>query len=257
VRVSAWLGPVDRVAPVRPELLTGGLARFGESLLADDDPRPVIAVPELLQPQNLDQLLMRVYGLELMPSQLPVLVSQWSKYYFMQIIPPVVVAALVHDAHWPLSLDQIAFALNERGVLDGVRFLGAGICHAGEWGDPFERLGYLLDHLQQVIGVLSAYGGVTAGVLWGNAGDYLETCLTQLAQVSDVSLLDGYALLNERTRPDGRRNPLFGAIIYIESATGVRRQRRSCCLSHRVEWVGRCEHCPLGPDDCDPNRSSL
>ncbi|RXT71444.1 hypothetical protein B1F67_21820, partial [Pseudomonas syringae] len=22
-------------------------------------------------------------------------------------------------------------------------------------------------------------------------------------------------------------------------------QRRVCCLSHRVEWVGRCEHCPL------------
>jgi len=230
---------------MRPEWWVGSLARFGESLLADDDPRPVIAVPELLLPETLDQLLMRVYGPELMPSQLPVLVSQWSKYYFMQIIPPVVVAALVHDAHWPLSLDQVALALDERGVLDGVRFLGAGICRAGGRGNPFERFSPLLDHLQQVIEVLSTYGGVAPGVLWGNAGDYLETCLTQLAQVSDVSLLDGYALLNERTRPEGGRNRLFGTITYIETPTGIRRQRRSCCLSHRVEWVGRCEHCPL------------
>jgi ferric iron reductase protein FhuF len=232
---------------MRPDWWVGSLARFGESLLADDDPRPVIAVPELLLPETLDRLLLRVYGPELMPSQLPVLVSQWSKYYFMQIIPPVVVAALVHDAHWPLSLDQVALALDERGVLDGIRFLGAGICRAGEWGDPFERFSFLLDHLQQVIGVLSGYGGVAQGVLWSNVGDYLETCLTQLAQVSDVSLLEGYALLNERTRLDGGRNPLFGTITYIESTTGVRRQRRSCCLSHRVEWVGRCEHCPLEP----------
>ncbi|WP_170969011.1 (2Fe-2S)-binding protein, partial [Pseudomonas viridiflava] len=24
-----------------------------------------------------------------------------------------------------------------------------------------------------------------------------------------------------------------------------RRQRKACCLSYQVEWVGRCEHCPL------------
>jgi ferric iron reductase protein FhuF len=223
----------------------GGLARFGESLLADDDPRQVIAVPELLLPETLDRLLLRVYGSELMPSQLPVLVSQWSKYYFMQIIPPLVVAGLVQGWRGSLELDQVVFALDERGVLDGVRFLGTGGCRVGEWGDPFERFDFLLDHLQQVIAMLSTYGGVAPSVLWGNAGDYLETCLTQLAHVSHVSRVDGYVLLSERIRTDGRRNPLFNAITYIEGPNGTRRQRRSCCLSHRVAWVGRCEHCPL------------
>ena len=226
-------------------MLVGDLARFSESLLADDDPRPVIAVPELLLPETLDRLLLRVYGSELMPGQLPVLVSQWSKYYFMQIIPPLVVAVLVQGWRGTLELDQVVFALDERGVLDGVRFLEAGGCRVGEWGEPFERFGFLLDHLQQVIEVLSVYGGVVPGVLWGNAGDYLETCLTQLAQVSDVPLDAGLVLLHERIRPDGRRNPLFNAITYIEGPNGLRRQRRTCCLSHRVEWVGRCEHCPL------------
>lgn len=237
---------------MRPELWAGGLMPFGEWLLANDDPRPVIAVPDLLLPETLDRLLMQVYGTELMPDQLPVLVSQWSKYYFMHLIPPVVVASLVHDWHWPLGLDQVGFAQNERGLLDGVRFSAAGGIRLSAPSDQAQRFGPLLDHLQQVIEGLSRYGGVAPGVLWGNAGDYLETSLTRLAQVSDVALVEGYALLNQRTRTDGRPDPLFNAITYMESPHGLRRQRRSCCLSHRVEWVGRCEHCPLGPEDSDP-----
>lgn len=112
--------------------------------------------------------------------------------------------------------------------------------------EPFERFAPLLENLQQVIEQLSAYGSVAPAVLWGSAGDYLETCLRQLAQINDASAQIGYGLLGERLRPDGRRNPLFKAIIYIEGPDGQSvRQRRSCCLSHQVEWVGRCEHCPL------------
>ncbi|HEY0288207.1 MAG TPA: siderophore-iron reductase FhuF [Pseudomonas sp.] len=226
-------------------LFEGDLAVFGQTLLSADDPRALVPVSELLRADTLDPLLMRVYGPDLMPSQLPVLVSQWSKYYFMQLIPPVAAASLVHGWHWPLGLDRVGFALSERGLLDGVRFSGAGGVAVLGSTDPFLRFGPLLDHLQRVVEMLSAYSSVAPGVLWSNAGDYLETCLKQLGAVSAVSLAAGYALLNDRTRPDGRRNPLFNAITYIDGAGGQRRQRRSCCLSHRVEWVGRCEHCPL------------
>jgi ferric iron reductase protein FhuF len=180
-----------------------------------------------------------------MPEQLPVLVSQWMKYYAMQLISPVVVASLVHGVSWSLSLDRLGFALDERGLLDGVRFEGEA-CEASRSDEAFERFAPLLENLQQVINRLSAYGNVAPGVLWGSAGDYLESCLRQLAAASDVSLEVGYALLHERLRPDGRRNPLFNAVTYIEGDDGQSvRQRRSCCLSYRVEWVGRCEHCPL------------
>ncbi|MCS5515873.1 hypothetical protein NWF32_13810 [Pseudomonas qingdaonensis] len=37
---------------------------------------------ELLRPDAFDALLLGLYGPELMPAQRPVLVSQWSKYYF-------------------------------------------------------------------------------------------------------------------------------------------------------------------------------
>ncbi|MCR8721933.1 siderophore-iron reductase FhuF, partial [Pseudomonas syringae] len=93
-------------ATLSSSLFAEALAPFGRTLLAADDPRPVVALPELLQPTRLDQLLLSVYGPQLMPSQLPVLVSQWAKCYFMQIIPPVLVASLVQRWHWPLTLDQ-------------------------------------------------------------------------------------------------------------------------------------------------------
>jgi ferric iron reductase protein FhuF len=220
------------------------LADVAKTLVLDEA-RPVVPLVELLREQTLDRLLLQVYGPELMPEQQPVLVSQWMKYYAIQLIPPVIVANLVYGVSWPLAVDQLSFAVHARGFLDGVRFEEAPF-DASNSADPFERFAPLLDNLQQVIDRLSAYGGVAPGVLWGNAGDYLETCLRELAAVSHVSLVPGYGLLRERLRPDGQRNPLFNAVIYREGKDGQPvRQRRSCCLSHRVEWVGRCEHCPL------------
>lgn len=227
------------------DIFEGPFAGFGKTWV-QDGARPVIPLPELLCDEMLDRLLMQVYGPELMPENLPVLVSQWFKFYAMQLIPPVVVASLVKRVSWPLALDQLAFALHERGVLDGVRFEGEAF-QTSNSQDPFERFAPLLDNLQQVIERLSAYGGLASAVLWSSAGDYLETCLRQLVQVDAAAAGLGYRLLHERFRSDGTRNPLYNTITYKEVTNGPPvRQRRSCCLSHRVDWVGRCEHCPLG-----------
>lgn len=225
-------------------LFDGPLAVFFRMLIRDSA-RPVRPLPELLQEQTLDQLLMQVYGPELVQDKRPVLVSQWFKFYAMQLIPPVVVAGLVHGVSWPLQLSQVGFALHERGFLDGLR-LEQAFPVASPSDNPFERFAPLLENLQQVIGRLSAYGGVMPGVLWSTAGDYLETCLRQLAEIGYASAQKGYGLLHERLRPDGRRNALFNTILYMEGPDGSPiRQRRRCCLSYQVEWAGRCEHCPL------------
>lgn len=223
-------------------MFAGRLAPFGQTLAAPG--RPVVPVTALLTDESLDHLLRQVYGAELFASQKPVLVSQWSKYLFMQLIPPVMAASLALQMAWPL--ERLGFALSERGLPDGVGFHGEPAA-VEEVADPFARFAGLLEVLQQMIERLAEYGGVASGVLWGNAGDYLETCLRQLDEAGGGPLAPGYALLQERLKPDGRRNPLFNAIAYIEGPDGQTvRQRRSCCLSHRVEWVGRCEHCPLG-----------
>src|SRR5471032_162680 len=138
----------------------GALQAFGQSLVADDDPRPVYALLDLLQPEKLDQMLMQTYGPELMPRHLPVLVSQWSKYYFMHLIPLVVVAVLVQGWCWPLALEGIGVSLDSRGLPDGVKLPEQGAAVAVESFDG------LLDHnLQPVIESLSAYSGVGGGVL--------------------------------------------------------------------------------------------
>jgi ferric iron reductase protein FhuF len=224
-------------------MFEGALVGFGRTRVIDGE-RPVLPLTELLRDEVLEGLLLRAYGAELVRDQLPVLASQWMKYYAMQLIPPVVVASLVHGVSWPLSLDCLGFAVDERGVLDGVRFDGAA-CALAPAGEPFAPL---LENLRQVIDRLSAYANVPAAVLWCTAGDYLETCLRELAAVSDVCLAPGHALLKEKLTPSGLRNPLFNAIRYTAQADGQSlRQRRSCCLSYRVAWVGRCEHCPLQP----------
>ncbi len=219
---------------------SGALEPFGRTLLAADDPRPLHDMQALLRPEVLDALLLKVYGPTLMASHLPVLVSQWSKYYFMQLIPPVVAADLLGDGQWPLALDQVSLALDERGLPAGIRF-GSGVRAPSESPEPFA--GLLDDNLQPFIDALAAYGGVARRVLWSNAGDYLETCLGQLRLLTEVPLDAGYGLLEAEHRPDGRGNPLFKAVSYVGEPP--RRQRRNCCLSYQVEWVGRCEHCPL------------
>jgi len=218
-------------------LFNGPFAAFGQTLLAAEDPRPVRPLLEVLRPESLDALLLNIYGPELMPAQRAVLVSQWSKYYFMQLIPPVVVASLVFDRHSSLALDQVSLVLDERGLPGGVKL---GSCEGGSLSELLE------ENLRPFIAALSAYGAVPGSVLWGNAGDYLESCLVKLSAFTDVSLEAGYGLLRDRTLGDGRRNPLFKAISYVGEP--ARRKRRTCCLSYQVEWVGRCEHCPVEGD---------
>lgn len=171
-----------------------------------------VALDELLEPQRFHALLLALYGPELMPAQLPVLVSQWSKYYFMVLWRE----ALAGRAP-PLS-GGLRIALDERGLPVG-------------FGSD-EGLGGLAlaieDHLPPLIERLARLGGVASAVLWGNAGD----CLEQQASERAKAWLEA---------PD---SPLFAAVSYDEQG---RRRRRTCCLSYKVEWVGHCEHCPLLP----------
>lgn len=221
-----------------PAAFAAQLQPFMQNVLGEADRRALLTLAQLLQPQRLDALLLNLYGPDLMPRQRDVLVSQWAKYSFMLIIPPVLVAASADDWHWPLGLEQVAVTLDVRGIPDGVRFLAAGGVSAPPVADPLQRFAGLLDDLlTPLIDALSAYAGVSRSVLWCSAGEAVESCLTRLEAPLAAK---AWPLLHQRLRADGQRNRLYQSIRYTP-----RRQRRSCCLSHRVEWVGRCEHCPL------------
>lgn len=176
-----------------------------------------LPVEQVLQAVRFESLLLELYGPALMPAQRPVLVSQWSKYYFA-----VVWQALLEGKGLPVfaatevNLDSrgLPLALGGQGVrCDGIE---AALEH----------------HLQPVVLRLAALGAVAPAVLWGNAGD----CLDQALQRAEG---DGGGLGRLLTSPD---SPLYAAVSV--DALG-RRCRRTCCLSYKVDWVGHCEHCPL------------
>lgn len=176
-----------------------------------------LALVQVLEPARFDSLLLGLYGPELMPAQRPVLVSQWSKYYFA-----VVWQTLLGGSVLPVfAATQVT--LDERGM---------PLALAGQGGGCAGLEAIVEHHLQPVVSRLAALGAVAPGILWGNAGD----CLDQALQRSEA---DGSECGRLLTWPD---SPLYAAVSL--DASGSRR-RRVCCLSYKVDWVGHCEHCPL------------
>ena len=167
---------------------------------------------ELFTPEAFDAVLLGLYGPELMPAQRPVLVSQWSKYYFALVWRDAL------DGQAPLQASRLKVTLDARG-------LPIALSTSGAVG---KVAAVLAQHLPGVVERLALLGGVPAAVLWGNAGDTLEQLAGDRPEVRRLFELPG--------------TPLHGAVRYTPDG---RRVRRTCCLSYKVEWVGHCAHCPL------------
>jgi len=204
-------------------LFPGRLAAFAPTLAEAGG----ITLGELLAADGLSQRLRAIYGDALFASQRDVLVSQYSKYYAMALLPPVLVATLVHG--WRLPLGNLRVVLDERGLPAAIQLMGEG-----EPGTTAKCFADLLErHLPPVIHSLADYGQVPEAVLWANVGDYFESTLQKLGALTEADLDAGFPPL--RT-PGG---PLFDAIRYSPY-----RKRRVCCLAYHVEGIGHCEHCP-------------
>ncbi|MGG5873109.1 siderophore-iron reductase FhuF [Pseudomonas peli] len=231
-------------------LFSGDLARYRNVFVAADDPREAISGAQFLQPQTLSTLMAR-FRPQFATADQRGLASIWANQYFMRLFPPVISAALLLDQRMPLRIEQLAIIVDGEGL--PLVFKLPGPCEPlPPPQNPFERFAHLLDdNLQPFIQALCAHTGVSAKVLWSNAGNYFEAWLGQLQKRSDQPqlLLDGQRLLSATQRPDGSRNPLYAPIRYIdiEHADGqVRpwRQRRLCCIRYVLPEVELCPNCP-------------
>ncbi|MFI8744018.1 siderophore-iron reductase FhuF [Pseudomonas sp. NPDC077186] len=233
---------IEALAP----LFVGDFAAYRETLVLTDDPRPSVPLSELLSPQGLPQLLAG-FAAEHAGGDPRALVSQWSKHYFVRLIPPVVAAALVLNRRLPLHIEHLEVVLDEQHMPQAFKLRDAGEPFAP--GDPFERFAHLQDeHLQPFIQALTSQVKIAPKVLWSNAGNYFEWLLTVLAKILPAPLLaDGFSLLQTAVRPDGRRNPLYQPVRYIElqGAAMPWRQRRVCCIRYLLPELELCENCPL------------
>lgn len=233
---------IEALAP----LFAGPFASYRDTLVLRDDPRPSVPLTELLSPEGLPALLAG-FAAEHAGGDRRALVSQWSKYYFVRLIPPVVAAALVLNRRLPLGIEQLQVVLDAQYMPQAFKLQDAGELFAPT--EPFARFAHLQDdNLLPFIQALTGQVKIAPKVLWSNAGNYFEWLLTELAKVVPGPLLaDGFALLQSAKRPDGTRNPLYQPVRYVEleGAAMPWRQRRVCCIRYLLPDLELCENCPL------------
>jgi ferric iron reductase protein FhuF len=238
------------IAALAP-LYVGEFASYRDVLTTRDDARPSIPASALLQPARLDAILHRYDPLHQQQDR-RALASQWSKYYLVRLIPPVAAASLVLGRRLPLAFEDVDVVLDEQGLPQAFKLPNEGDPFVDPPSDPFQRFGELIDaHLQPFILGLASEVRLSPKVLWSNAGNYLEWFLGEMAKaLPGVTLTHGHELLTSERRPDGRRNPLFRPVRYVEVSPALRpnglwRQRRVCCIRYRLEHFEHCDNCPL------------
>lgn len=229
--MTAALAQLGRAFP--PEL-----ARFGQTLRVSDPGG--VTLPDLLRPARLAQVLTR-YAAGFPGSDPRAVLSLWSQYYLLTLVPAAVAAALVAGRELPVALDGMAATLSESGQPTSLCLPHAG-CAAGQ-ACPLLRLTPLLrTHLRPLADRL-AQAGLPARVLWGNAGSVLAWTLGVVAARPDQVETVRHALAEE-CWVDGGANP-FRAVLARHGACGL--SRRVCCLRYRLPGLPDCPDCPRRP----------
>lgn len=234
--------------PALEPLFVGEFADYRNVLTLKDDPRPSLPLTTLLSPDGFDLHLTR-FALQYGEGDRRGFASMWSKYYFIRLIPPVVAASLILEWQVPLQLENVDVVLDENAMPQAFKLPHPGQRRQSASEEPFARFDNLIEgHLRPVIETIAGHVRVSPKVLWSNAGNYFEWLLGVLASaMPDANLTDGYAMLTAPKLPDGRRNPLFQPVRYIEVAgqSELKRQRRVCCVRYLVDGLACCGNCPL------------
>ncbi|MER9109520.1 siderophore-iron reductase FhuF [Mesorhizobium sp. M0938] len=226
----------------------GKLAAIAESLVLEDDPRPHVLGAAFLDGDRLRQVLDAFAANYAEPDEQAV-ATQWSKWHFSQLLPPVLVANIAADWQLPTAIDRIGIVLSPDRRTLAIRLPGEGARRPVSGAQRFSPL--IEDHLAPLIAAISRASGLPVKTLWSNAGNVAETVVSECAAFlgeAHPGVTDARALLAARLWPDGRRNELFEPIRYREG----RRRRRICCLRYRIASLPLCKSCPL---DSIPPRS--
>lgn len=192
--------------------------------------------------------------------------SLWSKWHFSGLVAHGLAANLLLERDLPLGLDDLHLAQSPEGQTTGLELRHSGRPLAEL--DALSRFATLLDdHLTPLVEALASATGASPRVFWSNAGNYFEYFAGVLPghpmAAPDVGE-PAQALMESRTLPGGRRNPLYRPVRYVEpSEPGApARIRRLCCIRYLIDELGYCANCPLdcrrraratkGPDEPAP-----
>lgn len=248
-----------QLAEYRPEvftatlaqLYTGPLEALTPPLVSAQAPLDAVDGAMLLDASRLESLLDR-FAAEYGHGDRRAVASLWSKWHFNATLAPALAANLLLDRDLPVALEQVRLVLSPVGTTERLCLAHEGTPLAVQSG--LTRFSTLLDlHLTPLIEVLSGLSGAAPRVFWSNVGNVFEYFVSVIDQhpLASASALDEARLLLEsRDFPDGRRNPLYRPVRYIESGHGeAQRVRKLCCLRYLLPSVGYCGNCPL--EGCD------
>ncbi len=230
---SLYIGPLEGMTP--PSV----------SAVSRSD---VLAARELLDPACLNELLAR-FGTRYGNGDRRAVASLWSKWHLSVVAAHGLAANLLLGHDLPLGLDDLHLELSPEGQTTGLvlRHAGRPLTELA----PVSRFATLLDgHLTQLIEALATATGASSRVFWSNAGNYFEYFAGALAEhplASPEAIDPARQLLERQTLPDGRRNPLYRPVRYVEADEpgSPRRIRRLCCLRYLIDELGVCGNCPL------------
>ena len=245
---------------------TGTFAYLEGALRVADAPDEGVPGTELLKGSFLHRAL-DVFGAGYPRSPRRPLASYWSLWYFGSFLVPAAVASLRLRRRLPVELQRVRVVLAEEpGSVPEVLLPGAGAGwksgpaggapgRADDSGQASQLLHALVGgHLEPLVSSLAGHAGLARRLLWGNAAHYLEWTLTELAAEGGeggAEAREARALLDAPRWPDGRRNPLAGAVRYVEEDGERVRRRKVCCLRNRVTGVEGCGSlCPLASVRC-------
>lgn len=235
--------------PALAPLFIGDFEHYREVLvLRGDDGRAGIPGRDLITPKGVAWLLDQYRHFQPGDDR-RALLSQWSRFYFVKLIVPVVAANLVLGRELPVALDRIEVIIGDDGLPEAFRLPDDGAPFTQAPDNPFERFRELVDHhLEPLINGWNREVKLSRKVLWNNAANYLEWLIGAMGGLGlpEAMLADGRELVETEQRSDGGRNHLANPVRYIERGEGLQpmRQRRQCCIRYRLPDLALCENCP-------------
>ncbi|MGP1615398.1 MAG: siderophore-iron reductase FhuF [Pollutimonas bauzanensis] len=234
------------IAALAP-LFVGDFTHYRDALVLRDDARPSIPLRDLQKHEGFERVL-REYGVDYPDGDRRALASEWSKLYFIRLLPPVLAAAIMLDRRLSLDVDRIEIVLGARAEPLAFKLPDAGDVCVPTLGDPFAAFVPLLDHhLEPMINAWARHSKLSPRVFWSNAGNYFEWLVNALtARASADQVAPARAILASPHRPDGRPNRLFRPLRYIDQDVNTPwRQRRVCCVRYLLPGMALCANCPL------------
>jgi len=169
--------------------------------------------------------------------------SEWSKYYFIRILAPVIVANVLLRHALPVCLSELELIFGNDGTVHGFVVEEQGTTITTTDVSRYESL--VEYNLKPLIESWALHFSVPIKILWVNAARYINWINVQLELAGmDGEICKAVNQLLEHRYINDKINPMFGCYRLKRIAGKPVQIRRNCCLRYRLPMTELCDDCP-------------